>query len=95
MKVASLHSPEARPARKLFLNPDAGVPRDGKYCTALSSVVSQHYSRIRVVSWRETSCVTGKQLILSLLLIQFCLEFAVEVRDCGMCWMFKGRTSTG
>lgn len=64
--------------------------------TALSSVVSQHYSRIKVVSWRETrERKTGKQLILGLLLVQFCLESAVEVRDCGMCWMCKGRISTG
>lgn len=31
--------------------------------------------------------MTGKTLILGLLLLQFCLEIAVEARGCGMFWM--------
>lgn len=56
-------------------------------CTDLSSVATQHYSRIGGVKQREKGCVTGKTLILGLLLLQFCLEIAVEARGCGMFWM--------
>lgn len=56
-------------------------------CTDLSSVASQHYSRIGVENWGEKSCMTGKTLILGLLLVQFCLEFAAEATDWGIFWM--------
>lgn len=36
---------------------------------------------------KRENCVTGKTLILGLLLVQFCLEIAAEARDCGIFWM--------